>query len=90
MKTITPVTSWTNGQSVEATLLNAYVSNLILGTSAVFHYSLFSEELGLLNQGSLTMDGADYQTWSDDEIAWDWIASKLNLTITGDYNESPE
>ena len=31
------------------------------------------------------MSGADYQTWTTDGIAWDWIASELNLTITGEF-----
>ena len=31
------------------------------------------------------MSGADYQKWSVDQYAWDWIATELKLTITGDY-----
>jgi hypothetical protein len=37
-----------------------------------------------LAQGNLTMDGQAYQDWQSDETAWDWIASSLNLTITGE------
>lgn len=85
MKTITPVNIWSNGQSIEATILNTYVANLVLGTSAKFYYSLLNSELGILTEGNLTMDGADYQDWIDDEDAWDFVASKLKLTITGDY-----
>jgi len=85
MKTISPVQSWTNGQSVEATILNAYAINVALGTSATFYYSLLDDKQVMVAQGNLTMSGAAYQQWTVDQYAWDWIATELNLTITGDY-----
>jgi len=87
MKTISPVQSWTNGQSVQATILNAYAVNVALGTSATFYYSLLDDKQVMVAQGNLTMSGTDYQKWSVDQYAWDWIASELKLTITGDYVE---
>jgi len=85
MKTISPVQSWINGQSVQATILNAYAVNVELGTSAIFYYSLLDDKQVMVAQGNLTMSGADYQQWSVDQYAWDWIANELKLTITGDY-----
>jgi hypothetical protein len=85
MKTISPVQSWTNGQSVQATILNAYAVNVALGTSATFYYSLLDDKQVMVAQGNLNMIGEDYQKWSVDQYAWDWIATELNLTITGDY-----
>lgn len=90
MKTISPITSWANGQAVEAKVLNAYVVNDNLLTSASFYYALLEENqdgtLGAtVAQGNLTMSGADYQSWEQNTFAWDWIASVLKLTITGDY-----
>jgi hypothetical protein len=85
MKTISPVQSWTNGQSVQATILNAYAVNVALGTSAIFYYSLLDDKQVMVAQGNLTMSGADYQKWSLDQFAWDFIANELNLTIIGDY-----
>jgi hypothetical protein len=85
MKTINPVQSWTNGQSVEATILNAYAINVALGTSATFYYGLLDANLICVAQGNLTMSGEAYQQWTVDQYAWDWIASELKLTITGDY-----
>jgi hypothetical protein len=38
-----------------------------------------------LAQGNLTMSGEDYLAWEADTFAWDYIAEKLNLVITGDY-----
>lgn len=92
MKTIEPVKVWYNGKEVTATILNASASGVQLDVSASFNYELFIiNEFGFLNQvnsGVLYMQGQDYQDWDQDSFAWDWIASQLNLTITGDYTRS--
>lgn len=90
MKTISPVTSWANGQATEAKVLNAYVINDNLVSSATFYYALLSEnEDGTIGagvaQGNLTMTGEPYTTWQTNGQAWDYVATSLNLTITGDY-----
>jgi hypothetical protein len=90
MKTIEPVSIWDNGQVIEAKVLNAYAINVTLGTSAVFYYQLFAENVDLtlgmqVAQGNLTMTGDAYTQWEVDSYAWDWVAGELNLTITGDY-----
>jgi hypothetical protein len=45
MKTIEPVQSWTNGQSVEATIFNMYPIGGTLGESASFYYALLDDSL---------------------------------------------
>lgn len=86
MKTIVPVSIWDNGQNVLALYLTAFSSNVTLGISANFNYSLLDANQIRINGGGLLMTGEAYQQWSnDDEYAWDWIAQQLNLTITGDY-----
>lgn len=90
MKTIEPVNIWDNGTSKEATILSAYAVNVTLGTSATFWYGLFSKtELGALGvqlaAGNIYMSGDDYAAWQEDNVAWDFLAGNLNLTITGDY-----
>ena len=85
MKKINSVQSWINGQSVQATILNAYAINVALGVSATFYYALLDENLGMVAQGNLTMTGEAYTQWTVDSYAWDWIAEQLNLTIIGDY-----
>lgn len=85
MKTIQSISIWDNGQTQEATVLNAYAVNVSLGNSATFYYSLLSESMQQLAQGNLTMSGEDYSAWEVDNYAWDWIAGQLNLVITGDY-----
>jgi hypothetical protein len=90
MKTIEAVSIWDNGQTVEATILNAYAVNVTLGTSATFYYQLLSQTAeGYVGpqvaQGNLSMTGEAYTQWEVDSYAWDWVAAQLNLTITGDY-----
>jgi hypothetical protein len=89
-KTIQPVLIWENGQNLEAKILNAYAVHVSLGTSATFYYSLMTDNengsLGIqVRQGNLSMTGEAYAKWELDSYAWDWVASELNLTITGDY-----
>jgi hypothetical protein len=85
MKTIQSVPIWNNGSPKNATILNAYSVSDNLIDSATFYYALLSSNLEQLAQGNLTMSGADYQDWQQNTFAWEWIASELNLTITGDY-----
>ena len=90
MKTIEPVIIWDNGQNLEAGILNAYAVNVTLGSNATFFYSLIKVKEdgssgGELRNGNLVMTGEAYTQWEVDSYAWDWIASQLNLTITGDY-----
>lgn len=90
MKIIEPVSIWNNGLSKEATILMANATNVTLNKSATFWWALYnqSEETNLLTSltsGFLEMEGEEYEAWENDSVAWDFVASKLNLTITGDY-----
>lgn len=84
MKTIQPVSIWFNGEVKQATVLNASVVSLELGKFAKFRYELSVVGFGTVAAGNLDMTGPDYQAWNQDSFAWDWIANKLGLTITGD------
>lgn len=86
MKEISPVTSWVNGQSVTATLFALNIVGGVLGTYATFFYSLLDSNQIRVAEGTIMMEGEAYADWgNDDEYAWDWAATTLNLTITGDY-----
>lgn len=83
---ITPVSIWYNGQSKEASELDARIIFDDLATSAQFYYELKEVVEGsTLSNGNVSMDGEDYSNWglSTDinEAAYVYIASKLNLTI---------
>lgn len=90
MKTIQSIPMWVNGENKSATLLNTYAVNVALNKSATFWYGISAKtEDGnqgeLLAQGNLSMTAEEYDLWEDDNYAWEWVAGKLNLTITGDY-----
>ena len=84
MKQIQPISLWDKGQNKQADILNAFGTDLQLGKSAEFYYTL-SNENEQLTQGKLMLEGEDYLKWDADVFAWDWIAAQLNLTIIGDY-----
>jgi hypothetical protein len=68
-----------------ATILNAYCINDNLSTSATFYYALLSDTQSQLQQGNLTMSGEDYVGWATNEYAYNWVATQIDVTITGDY-----
>lgn len=92
MKTITPVSVWFNGQEAQASVLNASCSLDNLVNLATFNYQLMQiitiddlEYTVPVVNGQLSMSGADYDAWETNEYAYSWVATELNLTITGDY-----
>jgi len=83
---IQPVSIWANGQSKEASELDARIIYDDLATSCTFYYELKEvlEEGGgsVLSVGNVSMDSEDYQNWDNsNEQAYVYIADKLNLTI---------
>ena len=83
MKSIEPVVFPLNLGT--ATILNAYCINDNLSTSATFYYALLSDAQSQLSQGNLTMTGDVYSAWETNDYAYDWIATEIDVTITGDY-----
>jgi hypothetical protein len=85
MKQIQPVSIWYNGQMIQATIFNLISISDNLSTSASFYYALLSATSVRLAEGNLTMDGADYTTYStspdSNSFAYTWAAGKLNLTL---------
>jgi hypothetical protein len=89
MKQIQPVAIWFNGSLVNANYLNLISTSDNLINSAIFYYVLYANEMDMqgnaLANGSLTMDGFDYEAYStspdSNSYAYSWAASKLNLTL---------
>jgi hypothetical protein len=81
MKKIKSVQIWDNGKLIEATQFQVNAIYVNLETSASFYYALFSEDNEQLKTGNLSMEGKEYQDWQNDQYAWDWAATKLNLEI---------
>ena len=95
MKTIQPVSVWFQGAEVEATVLSSNCSYDNLSTSATFSYQLiqvvvnpenpYIEELTIVVNNAIIMDGQTYLDWDTNDYAYNWIAQELKLTITGEY-----
>ena len=89
MKQIQPVGIWFNGAIVNANYLNLVSTSDNLISSATFYYVLYANEMDMqgnaLANGSLTMDGFDYEAYStspdSNGYAYTWAAGKLNLTL---------
>jgi hypothetical protein len=81
MKKIKSLKIWDNGVIIEATNFKLNAINVELENSANFYYSLLSDDNGILREGNLFMDDKDYQDWQNDQYAWDWAATKLNLEL---------
>jgi hypothetical protein len=88
MKTISPVAFPLNLGT--ATILNAYCINDNLSDSATFYYALLSDTQGQFSQGNLTMEGQDYADWVTNDYAYNWVASKIDVVIVGEYVEIVE
>lgn len=86
MKTIQPVSIWYNGKTDTATIFSMICINDNLKDSATFYYQLLDASLIQLAQGNLTMNLPDYSTdWTTNDAAYNWAATQLGLTITGNY-----
>jgi hypothetical protein len=92
MKTITPQPIWVDGTSKMATVLFSQVNSDNLKDSATFYFQLYQEvdvNILPLTNGTLNMTGNDYINYNSsidaNDYAWEWIATELGLTITGEY-----
>lgn len=87
MKTIEPVSIWSNGVTKEATQLIARIVNDDLSTSCTFYYDLRETTTEgyqgqSLTQGNLLMEGQDYLDWDgSNDAAYTFIAASINVTI---------
>ena len=85
MKEIQPISIWYNGEIVIANLLQMICVNDNLIDTAIFNYALYSSNNISLSQGILTMQNAEYITYSSspdsNTYAYEWGATQLNLTL---------
>ena len=92
MKTINPQPIWIDGASKQATVLYSQVNSDNLVNNATFYYQLYEQvdiNIVPLTNGTVDMNGTDYANYNTstdaNAYAWDWLAAKLGLTITGEY-----
>ena len=96
MKTINPQPIWIDGMSKPATVIYSQVNSDNMTNEAEFYFQLYQEvdvNIVPLVNGRITMTGADYITYNSatdaNAYAWQWIATTLGLTITGEYIPPP-
>lgn len=96
MKTITPQPIWIKGISKLATVIFSQVNTDNLKDSATFYFQLYEQvdvNIAPLVNGIINMTGTDYTTYNSSSdanaYAWEWIATTLNVTITGEYIPPP-
>jgi hypothetical protein len=92
MKTITPKLIWIDGMDKPATVIFSQVNSDNLINEAIFYFKLYQEidiNIVPLVNGTVNMTGSDYITYNSttdaNAYAWQWIATTLGLTITGEY-----
>jgi hypothetical protein len=96
MKTITPQPIWIDGISKLASVIFSQVNSDNLKDTATFYFQLYQQvdvNIVPLVNGKIDMTGNDYITYNSSNdanaYAWDWIATTLNVTITGEYIPPP-
>ncbi len=96
MKTITPQPIWIDGISKLATVIFSQVNSDNMKDSATFYFQLYQQvdvNIVPLVKGTIDMTGSDYITYNSSNdanaYAWMWIATTLNITITGEYIPPP-
>ena len=87
MVQIEPISIWSNGQTKQASELDARIINDDLKSSCTFYYQLKEESTeeqagASLAQGNVTMDGERYQNWDgSNDYAFNFISDQINVTI---------
>ena len=92
MKTIIPKLIWIDGMDKPAPVIFSQVNSDNLINEAIFYFKLYQEidiNIVPLVNGTVNMTGSDYITYNSttdaNAYAWQWIATTLGLTITGEY-----
>jgi hypothetical protein len=96
MKTITPQPIWIDGILKQASVIFSQVNSDNLKDTATFYFQLYQQvdvNIVPLVNGKIDMTGSDYITYNSSSdanaYAWEWIATTLNITITGEYIPPP-
>lgn len=92
MKTITAQPIWIDGTQKQATVIFSQVNSDNMKDTATFYFQLYEQvdvNIAPLVSGTINITGSDYTTYNSSSdanaYAWQWIATTLNITITGEY-----
>lgn len=81
MKQIKQISIWKNGSVQNGTYLNVNIYKDNLKDNAIFSYQISAESTEILTEGEIPISGQDYQNWTNNDYAWNFVADKLGLEI---------
>lgn len=80
MKQIKSISIWKNGSVQNGTYLNVNIFKDNLKDHAIFGYQILADiTKEIIAEGELSIYGEDYQQWTDNDYAWNYVANKLGL-----------
>lgn len=79
MKTIKPLQIWKDGSIKNGTILNVNIFRDNLKDNAVFGYQILTDNSEMIAGGELPISGENYQNWTNNDYAWDYVANELNI-----------
>lgn len=85
MRNIQPFNVWVNGTMQTATKIVATAQDN-LQNYATFAWVLASDENSQIASGNLTMTMPEYQNFTDNDFAYNWICEQLGLTLLPETN----
>ena len=80
MINIEAFTIWANGQTYTATKIVATAQDN-LSNAANFYWVLADDNNTQVAQGNLTMTMPEYENFTDNEFAYNWVCEQLGLTL---------
>ena len=85
MRTIQPISIWSNGINHQVSKFKLTSINDDLSTSATFYYQLFDDNDVQIASGNVIIDGIDYNGWGTtgniNDEAYEICSNKLSLVL---------
>ena len=85
MRNIQPFNVWVNGTMQTATKIVATAQDN-LQNGAIFAWVLASAENSQVASGNLTMTMPEYENFTNNEFAYEWVCNQLGLTLLPETN----
>lgn len=94
MKKINLFNFWLSGKTLTAAYLYINCAGDNLKDSAVIYWAFYDESDGnpgnKLTEGNLTLNGEDYNSYTNNEFVWNWVSSQLGVTFEQTENSEPK
>lgn len=81
MRNIESISIWKDGELKTGIGLDVLIYKDNLQDYAIFGYQISAESTEIIANGELHISGQDYEDWTDNDYAWNYVATKLGLTF---------